>query len=57
MKMDKMYLEQLSLTDLDEGEPVYLGDDIFILPDGSIVDSDSEDYKHYWSEYYGTRGW
>lgn len=36
----EFYLNQLELTDLDFGEPVYIGDGVFILPDGSTYDEE-----------------
>jgi hypothetical protein len=41
-KADELYMNMLELTDLDFGEPVYMGDGMFILPDGSTYD-ESED--------------
>lgn len=35
---DKLYLKMLELSDLDFGEPVYMGDGMFILPDGTMYD-------------------
>jgi hypothetical protein len=52
MKYDQFYLDQLSLSDLDLGEPVYMTDGMFILPNGNIVEEDSEEYKRYWRKYY-----
>ena len=39
---DKLYMTYLELSDLDFGEPVYMTDGMFILPDGSTYD-ESED--------------
>ena len=39
---DEMYLNLLELTDLPFGDPVYMSDGMYILPDGTIFD-DSED--------------
>jgi len=37
---DALYLTYLELTDLDFGEPVYMSDGLFILPDGSTYDEE-----------------
>jgi hypothetical protein len=37
---DKLYMTYLELSDLDFGEPVYMSDGIFILPDGSTYDEE-----------------
>lgn len=37
---DALYLHHLELTDLDFGEPVYMSDGMFILPDGTIFYED-----------------
>jgi hypothetical protein len=37
---DKLYMTYLELSDLDFGEPVYMSDGVFILPDGSTYDEE-----------------
>jgi hypothetical protein len=48
----EFYLDQLSYSDLDLGEPVYVSDGMFVLPNGDLVEEDSEDYKKYYRKYY-----
>lgn len=53
MKYSEFYLEQLSLSDLEKGEPVYMTDGMFLLPNGDLVDEDSEEYAQYYRRFYG----
>ena len=39
---DKLYMTYLELSDLDFGEPIYMSDGIFILPDGSTYDGSGD---------------
>lgn len=39
---NELYMDMLELTDLDFGEPVYMGDGVFILPDGSTYDDSGD---------------
>jgi hypothetical protein len=39
---DKLYMAMLELSDLDFGEPVYMSDGMFILPDGSTYDDSGD---------------
>lgn len=55
MKYSKFYLEQLSNVDLELGEPVYLSDGLFVLPDGSLVEDDSKEYEEFYKEYYESK--
>jgi hypothetical protein len=59
MKYDQFYLDQISLSDLEIGEPVYMTDGMFLLTNGKLVEETSEEYKRYWRKYYehGTRSW
>ena len=58
MKYSEFYLDQLSYTDFELGEPVYLSDGMYILPDGSLVENDSKEYEQFYKEYYESkRGW
>jgi hypothetical protein len=41
-KADELYMSLLELSDLDFGEPVYMGDGVFILPDGSTYDESGD---------------
>ena len=53
MKYSEFYLEQLSLSDLEKGEPVYMTDGMLLLPNGDLVDEDSEEYAQYYRRFYG----
>lgn len=55
MKYSEFYLEQLSNTDLELGEPVYLSDGLFLLPDGSMVEDDSKEYERFYRKYYESK--
>ena len=52
MKYDQFYLDQLEFSDLEVGEPVYMTDGMFLLPNGKLVEETSEEYKQYWRKYY-----
>jgi hypothetical protein len=52
MKYDQFYLDQLEFSDLEVGEPVYMTDGMFLLPNGKLVEETSEEYKRYWRKYY-----
>ncbi len=52
MKYSEFYLEQLSFSGLEPGEPVYLSDGMYVLPDGSIVEDDSEEYEKFYFKTY-----
>lgn len=55
MKYSEFYLDQLSYSDLELGEPVYLSDGLFILPDGSLVEDDSKEYEEFYRKYYESK--
>ena len=55
MKYDQFYLDQLSLSDLEMGEPVYMTDGMFLLPTGKLVEDDSEEYKLYYRRFYESK--
>lgn len=52
MKYSEFYLEQLSYTDAEPGEAAYLSDGMYVLPDGSIVEEDSKEYKQFYLKSY-----